>query len=101
TIGGNLNTLKSMIENLIEAISQKEMEFKGVVKTARTCLQDALPITFDQQFSGYRSAFQRHTEELLSLEKKCLGLPLGATAVGTGFGASKQYTSFVFEELNT
>ncbi|KXG84248.1 lyase family protein [Agrobacterium bohemicum] len=98
-IGGELHALKHMLDELVNAISQKELEFAGAVKLARTCLQDALPITFSQQFSGYRAALQRQAEELLVLENACLGLPLSATAVGTGFGASKQYREFVFEEL--
>lgn len=98
-IGGELNALGGVLAGLIEAISQKERAFAGVVKLARTCMQDALPITFDQQFSGYRAAFQRQAEELRSLEAGCLGLPLSATAVGTGFGASRQYRAIVFEEL--
>ena len=100
-IGGELHALRNMLDELVNAILQKELEFAGAVKLARTCLQDALPITFSQQFSGYRAAFQRQAEELLVLENGCLGLPLSATAVGTGFGASIQYREFVFEELQT
>jgi aspartate ammonia-lyase len=98
-IGGELNALAEVLTGLTEAISRKEREYAGVVKLARTCLQDALPITFGQQFSGYRAAFERQAAGLRILEDGCLGLPLGATAVGTGLGASTQYRAFIFDEL--
>ncbi|WP_142780208.1 aspartate ammonia-lyase [Agrobacterium sp. T29] len=100
-VGGELDALCHVLNGLIAAISQKEAEFSGVVKLARTCLQDALPITFGQQFSGYRGAFERHVQELKRLEDGCLSLPLGATAVGTGFGATANYRAYVFEELRS
>lgn len=70
-----------------------------MVKLGRTCLQDALPVTFGQQFSGYSAAFERQMAGMSGLEDVCLRLPLGATAVGTAFGASQAYRRFVFEEL--
>ncbi|SFB55511.1 aspartate ammonia-lyase [Rhizobium sp. NFR07] len=94
-----LASLRQALDQLVEALLEKERLFADVVKLARTCLQDALPITFGQQFSGYRAAFQRQSSDLKALEQACLGLPLGATAVGTGFGASADYRAFVFEEL--
>jgi aspartate ammonia-lyase len=98
-IGGELHALGDVLNDLMEAIAQKEAEFSGVVKVARTCLQDALPITFGQQLSGYRCAFERQSGELKRLEDACLILPLGATAIGTGFGASANYRTYVFDEL--
>lgn len=98
-ICGELASLRQALDHLVEALLEKERLFADVVKLARTCLQDALPITFGQQFSGYRAAFQRQSSDLKALEQACLGLPLGATAVGTGFGASADYRAFVFEEL--
>lgn len=100
-IGGELVSLREALDYLVEALLEKERLFADVVKLARTCLQDALPITFGQQFSGYRAAFRRQSRDLEVLEQACLGLPLGATAVGTGFGASADYRTFVFEELQT
>ncbi|WJH38229.1 lyase family protein (plasmid) [Aliirhizobium terrae] len=98
-ICGELASLRQALDHFVEALLEKERLFADVVKLARTCLQDALPITFGQQFSGYRAAFQRQSSDLKALEQACLGLPLGATAVGTGFGASADYRAFVFEEL--
>jgi len=98
-IGSELGSLRGSLAVLVEALLEKERAFGDVLKLARTCLQDALPITFGQQFSGYRAAFQRQAQDLEDVEKSCLTLPLGATAVGTGFGSSAAYRRFVYEEL--
>ena len=98
-IGNELGSLRGSLAILVEALVEKERAFGDVLKLARTCLQDALPITFGQQFSGYRAAFQRQAQDLEGLEMTCLTLPLGATAVGTGFGSSAGYRRFVYEEL--
>ncbi|WP_244635140.1 aspartate ammonia-lyase [Agrobacterium salinitolerans] len=98
-ICGELGSLRNALTLLIDALMEKEAAFAGTVKLARTCLQDALPITFGQQFSGYRAAFERQSRDLEMLEDAFLALPLGATAVGTGFGASADYRHFIFEEL--
>lgn len=98
-VGQELRRLKEVIIGVVDAIAQKESDFSSNVKLARTCLQDALPVTFAQQFSGYRGAFERQVLDLSRLETLCLGLPLGATAVGTGIGASASYRLHVFEEL--
>jgi len=98
-IGAELDSLRDALDLLISALKEKEAVFANTVKLARTCLQDALPVTFGQQFSGYRAAFERQSRDLEVLQDACLGLPLGATAVGTGFGASAGYCQFVFEEL--
>ncbi len=99
-VGGELAGLKESLIVLLGSLREKEEALAGVVKLGRTCLQDALPITFGQQFSGYRSAFERQIAEIDGLEISCLGLPLGATAIGTSFGASAQYRQVVFEELS-
>jgi aspartate ammonia-lyase len=98
-IGNELASLREALRLLVEALRQKERVFSRTVKLARTCLQDALPITFGQQFSGYRSALERQSRDLELLEDMCLALPLGATAVGTAFGASARYRALVFDDL--
>jgi aspartate ammonia-lyase len=98
-IGNELGSLRGSLAVLVEALLEKERALEDVVKLARTCLQDALPITFGQQFSGYRAAFQRQALDLEVLETTCLSLPLGATAVGTSFGSSAAYRQFVYQEM--
>jgi aspartate ammonia-lyase len=91
--------LEAATRDLTRALARKEKDFASVVKLARTCLQDALPITLGQQFSGYRAAVERQADELARVRNACLHLPLGATAVGTEFGAFPGYKSAVYEEL--
>ncbi|MDZ7874056.1 MAG: lyase family protein [Rhizobium sp.] len=98
-LGGELATLGIVLDELALALREKEAEFATIIRLARTCLQDALPMTVGQQFSGYRAAFERQAANVRDLDASCLTLPLGATAVGTGFGSSVQYRIFVLEEL--
>ncbi|WP_315762110.1 MULTISPECIES: aspartate ammonia-lyase [unclassified Bradyrhizobium] len=98
-LGGELAALRATLTGLVEALSAKEEAFAGVVKLARTCLQDALPVMLGQQISGYRAALERQIVDLAGLEASCLRLPLGATAIGTGFGASTGYRAAIFDEL--
>ncbi|WP_349730398.1 aspartate ammonia-lyase [Peribacillus frigoritolerans] len=86
--------------NKIEcSLANKTNEFSSVVKMARTCLQDAVPITLGQQFSGYHTFIKRQIEEMKKLQKECLSIVIGATAVGTGIGAAPGYTEKMYEYL--
>ncbi|KYG89097.1 aspartate ammonia-lyase [[Bacillus] sp. KCTC 13219] len=82
-----------------KTLQHKEDEFQLLVKVSRTCLQDALPITFGQQFSAYRSFIARQINELKRLQEGCLQLVIGATAVGTGLGASTDYVEGMYRNL--
>ena len=74
-------------ENLVSTLKRLEKENKGIVKSGRTHLQDATPIAFSQEISGWRSSLERDIE-LLKTSLKSLGeLALGGTAVGTGLNA--------------
>ncbi|OAH54797.1 aspartate ammonia-lyase [Domibacillus aminovorans] len=86
--------------NKIEcSLAKKTEEFSDVVKISRTCLQDAVPITLGQQFSGYHSFVKRQIEEMKNLQKDCLSIVIGATAVGTGIGAAPGYIEKMYEYL--
>jgi aspartate ammonia-lyase len=99
TVYGALSHLERETVRFVEALAAKETEFAEVVKLGRTCLQDALPVTLGQQFSGYREGLERQLAELNRVREMCLSLPLGATAVGTEFGTFPGYQSAVYEEL--
>ncbi|MDX8480646.1 aspartate ammonia-lyase [Mesorhizobium sp. VK24D] len=99
-VHGLLAQLEGTVSILVEALAAKETEFAGVIKLSRTCFQDALPITFGQQLSGYRHGFQRALREMEAMKRKCLNLPLGATAVGTEFGALAGYKAAIYAELS-
>lgn len=87
-------------EYLSVALRKKEVEFKDVVKMGRTCLQDALPVTLGQEFSGYASMVERRVENIKELRDKCSSLSLGATAVGTKVTVRIGYIENVYKELN-
>ena len=77
---------------LADALEEKSQAFARVLKTGRTHLQDAVPITLGQEFSGY-AANVRHAAEELNHASSCLyELNLGATALGTGLNAGTDFT---------
>ena len=79
------------IDTLIGTFRRLEAENQGIVKSGRTHLQDATPITFSQEISGWRSSLERD-RELLGLSLKPLKeLALGGTAVGTGLNTPKGF----------
>jgi aspartate ammonia-lyase len=94
-----LKELMASVTHLEECLVAKVEEFKAVVKISRTCIQDAVPITLGQEFSGYLSFIRRQREELEALQSGCAVLPLGATAVGTGLGTFAGYVQKVYEHL--
>jgi aspartate ammonia-lyase len=99
TAYGSLTNLRLALEAFVYVMIDKEREFADVVKLGRTCLQDALPLTLGQQFSGYREGLERQLAELDRVRLQCLVLPLAATAVGTEFGTFPGYKSAVYEAL--
>jgi aspartate ammonia-lyase len=78
------------------ALQQKIEEYRDVVKLSRTCLQDAVPITFAQEFSAYLAVVQRGIDRLKDLADNCLNIPMGATVVGTGLGISPGYIEKIY-----
>ncbi len=79
------------IDTLVGTFRRLEQENEGIVKSGRTHLQDATPITFSQEISGWRSSLERD-RQLLELSLPPLKeLALGGTAVGTGLNAPKGF----------
>jgi len=101
TAYGLIASLEHALTEFIALLAEKEREFATVVKLGRTCLQDALPITLGQQFSGYREGLQRQLGELARVREMCVLLPLAATAVGTEFGTFPGYKSAVYSALSS
>ena len=83
------------IETLIETFKRLEKENEGIVKSGRTHLQDATPIKFSQEISGWRSSLERDVELLRLSLKPLYELALGGTAVGTGLNAPKGFDELV------
>ncbi|MBE6539624.1 MAG: class II fumarate hydratase [Ruminococcaceae bacterium] len=86
-------------ETLISTFVRLEKENEGIVKSGRTHLQDATPITFSQEISGWRSSLERDVELLKVAVKPLYELALGGTAVGTGLNAPKGFSELVAENV--
>ncbi len=84
---------------LIETLARLEKENEGIVKSGRTHLQDATPITFSQEISGWRSSLERDVELLKLAVKPLYELALGGTAVGTGLNAPKGFDTEVASQV--
>lgn len=85
---------------LIETFKRLEKENEGIVKSGRTHLQDAVPISFSQEISGWRTSLERDVEMLKSSLPYLKQLALGGTAVGTGLNAPKGFDQKVAEEVS-
>ncbi len=86
-------------ETLIATFRRLEAENEDVVKSGRTHLQDATPIKFSQEISGWRSSLERDTELLKLAVKPLYELALGGTAVGTGLNAPAGFDTLVAEKV--
>ena len=86
-------------EMLIATLKRLEEENEGIVKSGRTHLQDATPIKFSQEISGWRSSLERDVELLRLAVKPLYELALGGTAVGTGLNAPKGFDTGVAAEV--
>ena len=83
------------LDTLIETFRVLEAKNEGIVKSGRTHLQDATPIKFSQEISGWRSSLQRDRQLLVSALPYLKELALGGTAVGTGLNAPRGFDSAV------
>ena len=86
-----LNGLIPRVQGLHDAIMSKAQEFTGVVKIGRTHLQDATPLTVDQEMGGWASLVERDIERLTSAMPGLLDLAIGGTAVGTGLNSHPEF----------
>lgn len=93
-------TLFPVMKQVIKTLKALEAENKTAIKIGRTHLQDATPVTFAQEISGWRSSFE-HAYRMIELTLSELKqLPIGGTAVGTGLNASKEYVELLIKNLN-
>jgi len=96
---GVVNSLIPALERLAAALEAKSHEFAGVVKSGRTHLMDATPVTLGQEFGGYAAQVRYGTERLESTLPRVAELALGGTAVGTGINAPAGFAAAVIAEL--
>src|SRR5438132_5979535 len=85
------NALIPAIKSVHDAIAAKAKEFKDVVKIGRTHLQDAVPLTFGQEFGGWASLLERDIKRLEQALEGLYDLAIGGTAVGTGLNAHPEF----------
>lgn len=96
----NLNEkLYPAIEKIIDQLKKLEEENKGIIKTGRTHLQDATPVTLGQEISAWKVMIERDYAMIKDAEKNLHNLAIGATAVGTGINAPEGFGDKVAQEL--
>lgn len=88
------------VDTLIETFKRLEKENEGIVKSGRTHLQDATPIKFSQEISGWRSSLEKDKKMLLSAVDELRELALGGTAVGTGLNAPAGFAEKAAEAIS-
>ena len=87
------------VEDLIATFRRLEAENEGIVKSGRTHLQDATPIKFSQEISGWRASLEKDAELLKLAVKPLHELALGGTAVGTGLNAPAGFSELVAKKV--
>ena len=87
------------LDALIDAFCRLEKENRDAIKSGRTHLQDAVPISFAQEISGWRASLQKDKRMLTCAAEGLLELALGGTAVGTGLNAPAGFDSLVAAEI--
>lgn len=94
------NNLIPALEQLQDAFKEKGEEFAEVVKTGRTHLMDAMPVTIKQEFDGYARQLELGVERLESALDRVKELPQGGTAVGTGLNTNPEFGTKMAEALS-
>ncbi|NYI08043.1 class II fumarate hydratase [Allostreptomyces psammosilenae] len=94
-----VNDLVPALEHLAAALERKAEEFRDVVKSGRTHLMDATPVTLGQEFGGYAAQIRYGIERLRASLPRLAELPLGGTAVGTGINTPPGFAARVIEVL--
>ena len=96
-----ISKLLPSLNILSKDIGIKEKKLRNIVKTGRTHLMDAMPITFGQELSGWKAQIDDNVDSLKDFLKRLKRLPIGGTAVGTGINAHKQFTKEFLAALNS
>lgn len=96
-----LDDIESGIIKLQEHLVQRESEYETVLITGRTELQDALPMTLGQVFGAWSGPVERDRWRFNKLRERLRTIPLGGTAIGTGFSAPKNYVFAAEKELRS
>ncbi|MFB7232636.1 class II fumarate hydratase [Streptomyces fimicarius] len=87
------------LDHLADSLGRKSAEFADVVKSGRTHLMDATPVTLGQEFGGYAAQIRYGVERLRASLPRLAELPLGGTAVGTGINTPPGFSAAVIAEV--
>ena len=87
------------LERLVKSLRRKQRDFAKVVKSGRTHMMDATPVTLGQEFGGYAAQVDEGIARLRDTLPRVCALPLGGTAVGTGINAPKRFAKAVIARL--
>ena len=93
------NDLVPALSALADALEAKAREFDDVVKSGRTHLMDAVPVTLGQEFAGYAAQARQGIARIESTFERLGQVPLGGTAVGTGLNTHPEFAAKVLEQL--
>lgn len=91
--------LEESVQHLINELKKKQEQYWKVVKIGRTHLQDATPLTFGQEVSGWVSALEHDLSYLKQLDGTLLELAMGGTAVGTGLNAAPGFADEIAKKV--
>src|SRR5262245_9524313 len=92
--------LLSVLNNLVEALNAKAVEFDDIVKSGRTHLQDAVPVRLGQEFGAYARAVERDCQRIREAAEGLGRLGIGGTAVGSGLNAHPEYHARMVAKLS-
>jgi aspartate ammonia-lyase len=87
------------LDGLKQALSKKAGSFKGIIKAGRTHMQDAVPMSLGQEFSGFAEAVKNDILRIQNASKALLNLPIGGNALGSGINANPGYKKSVISEI--
>lgn len=95
-----LKDLSPALDKLGDLLHEKEQEFDDIIKSARTHLQDAVPIRLGQEFSGYRVCVEKHITSIKPAAEELRSLGIGGSAAGTGLNVPPDYRLMMAETLS-
>ncbi len=94
-----IDELLIVLKNLENSFRNKANEFRNIIKSGRTHLQDAVPISLGQEVNGWADTVRELRKDLDKTKEKLKKISLGGTAVGTGVNAHPRYKELVIKEL--
>jgi fumarate hydratase, class II len=92
-------SLQPSLKHLAATLQKKESEIGSIVKTGRTHLMDAMPVTLGQELAAWRTQIEKGSARIAAVEERLLQLAQGGTAVGTGINAHPDFSASFCQQL--